>query len=145
MRVIRDLLVMERPGQMTAAQEPMPLKEAAPVELLKHFMRLHRQPPAWQRDLPGLLVRSGLSGLYTGVPDAPESYALLLKKETGPTTFVDLAAVRIERAEALCAALCSRPDHLRVVNEPWNSLFVSPLLSNGFLETGRQYELALNL
>jgi ribosomal protein S18 acetylase RimI-like enzyme len=145
MRRVRDLLIMERPARPSEGQQTPTLKEAAPAELLKHFARLHGQPPAWQRDLPSLLVRSGMLGLYLGEADAPEAYALMSEKAGDPTSLLDLAAIGVKQAESLCVALNSRPEALRVVNEPEQSPMVPSLLSQGFRETERQHEMLIDL
>ncbi|HWS54576.1 MAG TPA: GNAT family N-acetyltransferase, partial [Pyrinomonadaceae bacterium] len=62
MRVERDVLIMERAGDVTRPGDVGPLREAAAAELLRHFWRLHAVRPAWQRDLPSLLAAS-LRGL----------------------------------------------------------------------------------
>lgn len=146
MRVVRDLLMMERAGSPDAeAGAGGALQEAAPAELLNHFARLHVEPPAWQRTLPGLLIKDGLRGLYLGGRERPEAYALLSRRADGNTYLFDLAAADGEHARALCAALGGVAGTLKIVNEPEHSLFTKPLLAHGFVETDRQHEMLLNL
>ena len=46
----------------------------------------------------------------------------------------------------MTAALARRAEgQLRVLNEPEESLFMNPLLANGFVETDRQHEMLLVL
>ncbi|HEV7891119.1 MAG TPA: GNAT family N-acetyltransferase [Pyrinomonadaceae bacterium] len=148
LRVTRDLLLIERAAGVE--HEPRefeggPLEEAEPSELLLHFARLHRAAPAWQRDLPTMLA--GLSsGLRLGPRESPRAYALLSAGADGETYVTDLAAVSGEDARELTAALARGvAGHLRVLNEPEDSLFVEPLLANGFVETERQREMAIEL
>jgi GNAT superfamily N-acetyltransferase len=170
MRVVRDLFILTRtvdsddsaaaqvddssrveessPSKLedssTKAGESCSLKEAASAELLTHFARLHREPPAWQRDLPGLLAGRS-RGFYTGERERPRAYALLSKGTDGRTYITDLAASDAKDARELCAGLCSKVDTLRIINEPERSLFIEPLLANGFVETARQHEMLLDL
>lgn len=158
MRVARDLLVLERPGDAAAetdadpsapsstqAEPPPPLADAAPGELLGHFARLHAEPPSWQRDLASLLVKGGLRGLRLGGPPTPTAYALLAREADGSTFLVDLAADRADSAERLSDALARLPGTLKVGNEPGRSLFTRPLLARGFVERDRQHEMRLEL
>lgn len=156
MRVVRDLLVLARGedsgeengavegGGSFKAEESVSLKEAATAELLAHFARLHAEPPAWQRDLPALLV-ADLRGLRLGDPDCPDAYALLGTGRDGSTYISDLAAAEAEHAAALCVALKGVAGALKIVNEPEHSLFTEPLLANGFVETERQHEMQMSL
>jgi len=141
MRVERDVFIMERAGGRTG---PGTLQEAAPDELLQHFARLHAVRPAWQRDLPSLLVGK-LRGLRMGEPARPHAYALLgLPKDDG-TYLSDLAASDADAARALSEALDGVAGTLKIVNEPEHSPFVGPLLARGFVETDRQHEMHLSL
>ena len=103
MHVVRDLLMMERAEKPSAGESLPTLKEGAPAELLDNFARLHRQPPAWGRALPSLLVTDGLRGFYTGDQDQPDAYALIAARAPG-TFVVDLAAAEPVHAED-CAPL----------------------------------------
>jgi GNAT superfamily N-acetyltransferase len=148
MRVARELLLLERAGVAVAdsgAPGSSPLRDAAPAELLPHFARLHRVAPAWQRDLPSLLTGRS-RGLYLGEKARPEAYALLSEGPNG-NFLSDLAAPDAERASELCAALGSVAvaGTLKVINEPEQSLFAGPLLAHGFVETGRQHEMVMEL
>ena len=150
MRVTRDLVLLNHTRE-SVADAPRPtrrrtLKEAEPAELLAHFVRLHAARPQWSRDLPTLLLKSGLRGLYLGPRARPRAYALLSAVTDGATYFTDLAAESADDARELTAALTRRVEgQLRVLNEPEESLFVAPLLDNGFVETERQHEMLLVL
>ena len=154
MHVVRDLLILERaansggeayaPGGPAEFEASDSLKEAAPAELLKHFARLHAVPPAWQRNLPALLI-GNLRGLYLGVRESPRAYALLGTAQDGNAYITDLAAAEAADAAALCVALRGVAGALKIVNEPEHSLFIGPLLSSGFVETQRQHEMLLSL
>ncbi|MDT5295908.1 MAG: hypothetical protein QOJ76_2788 [Acidobacteriota bacterium] len=171
MRVVRDLLLLERAGSGGASadgdgasmggggasavagdaaggrlSEPggRLLLEAAPAELLSHFARLHAVPPQWSRDLPGLLVKAGMRGFYMGERAQPTAYALLTKADDGVTFLSDLAAADACSARELCAALCGLvKGPLNINNEPEHSLFIAPLLEHGFAETERQHEMLI--
>jgi ribosomal protein S18 acetylase RimI-like enzyme len=141
MRVARDLLIMERAER---AGGPASLDEAPAAELLGHFARLHAVRPAWQRDLPSLLV-ANLRGFRLGVADAPRAYALVGRALDGSHFISDLAAADADAARELCAGLTGLAPFLKIVNEPADGLFVGPLSENGFVETTRQHELRMDL
>ncbi|HKG13883.1 MAG TPA: GNAT family N-acetyltransferase [Pyrinomonadaceae bacterium] len=147
MRVVRELLVLERAEGRDAessALEGVSLEEAAPSELLPHFARLHTVAPAWQRDLPSLLV-AVTRGLRLGPRESPRAYALVSEGRDGKTYLSDLAAEDAGAARELSAGLASVGGALRIINEPEQSLFVAPLLEQGFAETHRQHEMAIEL
>jgi GNAT superfamily N-acetyltransferase len=141
MRVARDLLIMERGERAGAGPAPPEVPSAA---LLAHFARLHRARPAWQRDLPSLLVAS-LRGPCVGEPVSPRAYALVGRARDGGTYVSDLAAEDADAARELCALLDRLAPPLKLVNEPEESLFVGPLREHGFAETGRQHEMHMDL
>lgn len=145
MSVMRDLLILEHSGEPTRRKHSSVLKEAGPRFLLRHFERLHSEPPAWQRDLASLLAADNARGLYAGDHTAPDAYALFVNKPDGVTYLLDLAASAPQHADPLCAALAEWPGRIKVVNEPAGSLFMAALLSNGFQETDRQHEMACEL
>ncbi|HEX8136395.1 MAG TPA: GNAT family N-acetyltransferase [Pyrinomonadaceae bacterium] len=151
MKITRELIIFERDGLATSRpddegrRETPSLSEASASELLKHFHRLHRQPPAWQRDLPALVVMDGLRGLCLGERDWPKAYALLREGPGGVTSVVDLAAASAEAARALCAGLGQVAGPLRVTNEPEESIFNAPLKTYGFRELERQREMVITL
>lgn len=145
MRVTRDLLIFERTREAGIAEPPHELKEAEPSSLLRHFERLHAWSPAWARDFVSLLSAEELRGFYLGDRDAPDAYALLVKRPDGITQVIDLAAVDEVCADALAAGIAFRCGALRVVNEPEDSLFIAALTSNGFVEKERQHEMACEL
>lgn len=166
MHVSRDLLMLDRaapqsaPDNAAASKGAAParlkkagaglkktapgLKEAATLELLGHFARLHAAPPAWQRDLPCLLA-GRTRGLYLGARARPRAYALLSDWTDGNTYLPDLAASDAASAEELCTALAGLAGTLKVLNESEHSLFVGPLLERGFVETERQHEMVMSL
>ena len=148
MRVVRELLVLERPESQEArppARESVALEEAAKAELLPHFMRLHAVAPSWQRDLPSLLIGAS-RGLRLGPRESPRAYALFSETREGKKYLQDLAAADADAARELTAALSRRLEgFIGVINEPAESLFAAPLLENGFAETHRQYEMEIEL
>lgn len=150
MRVTRDLVLLDRdapPGRDAARGRPRrrPPREAEPAELLAHFARLHAAPPQWSRDLPSLLVRGGMRGVYLGRRARPRAYALLTLGTDGATYLSDLAASDSTAARELCDALARLEGPLKLINEPEQSLFVAPLLERGFAEVERQHEMAVEL
>jgi ribosomal protein S18 acetylase RimI-like enzyme len=148
LRVTRDLLIIERAAGVEHEPREIvsgPLEEAAPSELLTHFARLHSVAPAWQRDLPTMLA-SLSRGLRLGPRESPRAYALVSEGADGETYVADLAAESAGEAHELTAALaCLVAGRMRVLNEPEDSPFVAPLLENGFAETERQREMAIEL
>ena len=164
MHVSRDLLMLDRvappPDNAAASEGAAPaglkkaapelkktvpgLKEAATLELLGHFARLHAAPPAWQRDLPCLLA-GRTRGLYLGARPRPHAYALLSEWTDGNIYLSDLAASDAASADELCTALAGLAGTLKVLNESEHSLFVGPLLERGFVETERQHEMVMDL
>jgi len=118
--------------------------EMPPAALLPHFTRLHAVPPAWQRDLPSLLVRTGVGGLALGHPQQPTAY-LLYRYHAGEARILDLAAPSPDEALPLLEALQSRYPHIGSVNEPAESPLISAYLRRGFVETDSQFEMSLVL
>jgi hypothetical protein len=146
MRVTRDLLIMERPADWKASATPRGAapQEAPAEELLEHFMRLHTEPPAWQREPAGLLAAK-LRGLYLGPRSRPRAYALVKYTAEGEAHLSDLAAADARHARAMCAALGGLGCALRIQNEPGRSPYVAPLLAHGFTEVMRQHEMTMEL
>ena len=146
MRVTRDLLVLERAADDAppdARRAPAP-EESPAEELLRHYWRLHPEPPTWQRELPSLLAAE-LRGLCVGGRRRPRAYALLGHGRDGNTYLSDLAAADAEDAAAMCAALGRVDGPMRVINEPARGPYAAPLLEHGFRETMRQHEMTLEL
>jgi GNAT superfamily N-acetyltransferase len=147
MRTARDLIIYERGPDVAPSHSTAQLLEAPPAELLQHFQRLHRQPPAWQRDLAALLVMEEMRGLYLGEREMPQAYALFREGPNEKTYIVDLAARDPAEADALCAGLTSytQQKSLRIINEPESSIFCAALLAHGFVESERQHEMRMAL
>ena len=146
MRVTRDLLILDRPADyVLPAAGRRGLKEAPAAELLRHYWRLHAEPPAWQRELASLLA-ADLRGLYVGGRRRPRAYALLgYGRADGNTYLSDLAAADAAAAVEMCAALDRVPGFIRAVNEPERSPFAALLLEHGFREVMRQHEMVMEL
>jgi len=142
MRVTRDLLVLDRPADYEPRRGGA-LKEAPAEELLRHYWRLHLEPPAWQRELSALLA-ADLRGFYVGERRRPRAYALLGRGRDGNTYVSDLAAADAGHAEEMCAAL-DRVGPLKILNEPERSPFAAPLLAHGFTEVLRQHQMSMEL
>jgi hypothetical protein len=147
MRVVRELFVLERGERQDAeplAREGVALEEAKASELLPHFTRLHKVAPAWQRDLPSLLV-GFTRGLRLGPRESPRAYAVLAEGYDGKTYLPDLAAEDAGAAREFSAGLASLKGALGIINEPEESLFLAPLLEQSFVETARQHEMTIEL
>lgn len=147
MRITRDLLILERPADYAppAARRTAAPREAPAVELLRHYSRLHTEPPAWQREMAALLA-ADLRGFYVGERRRPRAYALLgYGRADGNTYLSDLAATDADAAGAMCAVLDRVPGRMRVINEPERSPFAAPLLEHGFREELRQHEMLMEL
>ena len=146
MRVTRDLLVLDRPEGHAppSAHGGGAPKEAPAADLLRHYWRLHPEPPAWQRELPALLA-ADLRGFYVGERRRPRAYALLGRGRDGNTYISDLAAASAEHAEEMCAALGGVSGPLKILNEPERGPFAAPLLAHGFVEVLRQYQMTTEL
>jgi len=147
MRVAREMFVLERAAAQGASPPPRDspaLEEAPRKELLSHFERMHAAAPAWQRDLPTLL--SGRArGLRLGPRERPRAYALVSGPVDGFNYLVDLAAEDAGAARELSAGLARVEGALRAVNEPEGSLFLAPLVENGFAVSHRQHEMEIEL
>jgi len=146
MRVTRDLLVLDRPAdyEPRGALRGGALREASAEELLRHYWRLHPEPPAWQRELSALLA-ADLRGLYVGERRRPRAYALLGRGRDGNTYVSDLAAADAGHAAEMCAALDRVGGPLKIVNEPGRGPFAAPLLAHGFKEVLRQHQMSMEL
>ncbi len=148
MRQRRDVRVLEwrRPDPLA---EPAPankaLAEPAPRALLAHFGALHPAPPAWQRDLPALLVRSGLQSLALLEGQRPRAYVLFSATPEGRYQVADLAAEHVDQARTLLAELQRRAQLVASVNEPAESPLTAAYDDLGFAEADRQHELAIDL
>lgn len=145
-RTLRDLLVLEwrRPEGHAPAGTPV-MGEAEPRALLRHFDALHRQPAAWQRDLPALLARSGLRGYALGPAESPRAYALVQPAADGAARIADLAATDEGAARVVADGLQARYARLISVNEPEGSPQALALAAAGFAEVDRQHEMELSM
>lgn len=143
--VVRDLLLLERKADVRDASSNRGLKEAAAVDLLRHFARLHLTTPQWTRDLPSLLVMQQLKGLYLGAPSEPDAYLLFETRPDGQMNIKDMAAAGEDKARELCSHLDNVAVHINLFNEPESSIFLEPLKAHGFIEFGRQHEMACEL
>lgn len=143
--IVRNLLLLERAAKTVDADHTGILKAAAAAGLLRHFVRLHQAPPTWSRDLPSLLVMENLRGLYLGDEAMPDAYVLFDVRADGGMIIKDLAAADVASAAVLCANLCRSRRQLIAFNEPEESVFITPLKERGFVEIGRQHEMACEL
>jgi RimJ/RimL family protein N-acetyltransferase len=116
-----------------------------PAALLAHFAALHPVPAAWQRDLPALLVRSGMLGLALMDGEQSRAYALLTPTADSGARVEDIGAVDVEQAATLLSALQMRYARLISVNEPTDSTLTPAFEATGFIEVDRQHELWIDL
>jgi GNAT superfamily N-acetyltransferase len=150
----RDLQIFDwrRPEDYQAARterqesaHQAQLIEAAPGWLLEHFAALHPAPAAWQRDLPALLVRGGLSGLALMEQEQPRAYALISSAADGAARIEDLGAQDARLATTLIGLLQARYTRLISINEPADSAITPAYAAAGFSEADRQHELWIDL
>jgi len=113
--------------------------------LLEHFTTLHPVSAAWQRDLPALLVRSGMQSLAIVANERPVAYVLFQLNAEGHAQIADLAAEQAHQARVLLAALQQRAQHILSVNEPADSPLTPAFDELGFTESDRQHELVIDL
>ncbi|MEN9933697.1 MAG: hypothetical protein RLZZ387_276 [Chloroflexota bacterium] len=146
--VTRDLLIVEwrRPEGFDQPLPPSNVVEASWAAPMRHFAELHPSPPAWQRDLPALLMRGAPRCLVldeAGDHGAPLAYALSYGDEAA--RIVDLGARDAAAAGPVLQTLQSRHARLSSVNEPAGSPQAEALLAAGFVEVDRQHEMELAL
>jgi RimJ/RimL family protein N-acetyltransferase len=128
-----------------AGDQQAVLVSRSPAALLAHFAALHPTPAAWQRDLPALLVRSGMVGAALIDSDQLRAYVLLTPLPNGGARIEDLGATDAAQAAMLLAALQARYTRLISVNEPADSTLTSAFAAAGFTEADRQHELWVDL
>jgi len=142
----RDLVILEWQGQARPAARPSPgFASAISPSLAERFAALRPRPAAWQRELPGLLVRPGMQVLAW--PEHGPTRAYVLFREGGDSTvrLIDIGAERADLLPPLLAALQARAEHLTLVNEPGDSPFVPVLMAAGFYLADRQHDMVLDL
>jgi ribosomal protein S18 acetylase RimI-like enzyme len=140
LRSRRELLVYswKRNDDAPAGHAPQ-AEEAAPAELLEHFGALHPAAPAWQRDLPTLLVREEMRGLALRSQNGLRGYLLYTGDER--VRLHDLAASDGGAARELLAALQACCSSIVSVNEPSDSPLTPAFPETGFAEADRQLDL----
>jgi GNAT superfamily N-acetyltransferase len=145
--VVRDLHLFEWNGddagsQASQAQETC--TSAQPHDLLQHFIQLHPVKAAWQRDLPALLVRSGMHGLAWKDDVGHHAYVLFSVRDT-TARIEDLGATRAEDAIHILQSLQANYAKLVSVNEPGDSPSSAAFLACNFQEVDRQHEMVIQL
>ncbi|MEI7643142.1 MAG: GNAT family N-acetyltransferase [Chloroflexales bacterium] len=143
--ITRRLLVMIwHPSDEDDNADPSPLVEVAPAELLNHFIGMHPAPAAWQRDLPALLVTSGLRGLAIPGDSGPAAYALVTGDTEG-LRLADLGARNVTSAHALLRGLQAQTRSLVSINEPTESSLTVAFYRAGFIIVDKQHEMEITL
>ncbi|NTW02744.1 MAG: GNAT family N-acetyltransferase [Oscillochloris sp.] len=144
--ITRRLLVFSwRPGDDDEDDEELPhLVDATPESLLCHFAELHPVLPAWQRDLPALLVGSGRRGIYLPGTSSPLAYALI-SGDTENTRIADLGAQNAQSAYMLLRGLQQHSHSLISVNEPAISPLTAAFYRAGFVVADEQHEMEIML
>ncbi|HYF65099.1 MAG TPA: GNAT family N-acetyltransferase [Herpetosiphonaceae bacterium] len=137
--IARDLQIFEWNRGEQAVPGSTGCAPADPAELLGRFRALHPAGAAWQRDLPALLVKPGLSGLALG-----EAYVVFSQRDA-TVRIEDLGAADAGQAATLLQALQARAAKIVSVNEPADSPVTAAFARCGFQETDRQHELSLPL
>lgn len=145
--VRRDLLILEwhREPDTTIPQPDSTIIAVPCDQLLEHFAALHPLPAAWQRDLPGLLVRGPMDGLAILEHYVPVAYVLFRTVENGMTHVMDVGARDSAHIAPLLHAVQARNEQISVVNEPAESPFIPAFLAAGFTEADRQHEMVIAL
>jgi GNAT superfamily N-acetyltransferase len=148
--IIRDLHLFEWVVDAEHATKVQPAQDKALCmpssrrDLLQQFMQLHPVRAAWQRDLPALLVRSGMQGLAWNDDAGHSAYVLFSERDT-MARIEDLGATRVEDAIYVLQALQARYVKLVSVNEPSESPNSAAYLACHFREVDRQHEMVIQL
>ena len=147
MTITRDLHVFEwnasKPHQAQFNPEQGRLTVVEPYDLLHHFARLHAVKPAWQYDLPALLIKPNLQGVAL-IEDGAVCAYVLCAERADEAIIQDVAAANAQDVVPLLRYLQSHYTKLVRVNEPANSPLAEAFFSTGFVETDRQHDLELS-
>jgi GNAT superfamily N-acetyltransferase len=144
----RDLRLLEWKRESHPNQErrlePLAIYPANMPEIVSSFHRLHSASPAWQRDLPSLLMQTDLLQIACIEQSELQGYALLKVKDDVVRIY-DLGASEIDIARKLLSSLQSYYKEIHSFNEPTDSPVTAAYDVCNFREYDRQYELGLAL
>lgn len=124
--------------------EPLAIQPFNRSEIASNFHRLHPVSPAWQRDLPTLMVDDNLLQITSTEGGKLHGY-LLFTVKNDIVRIYDLGAGEIEIAKQLLLGLQSRYKEIYSVNEPSDSPMTAVYDACNFREYDRQYELGMAL
>jgi RimJ/RimL family protein N-acetyltransferase len=144
----RDLRTLEWKRDSNPSQEktlePLAIQPANMLEIISNFHRLHPVSPAWQRDLPGLMVRPNLLQLTYTVQGKLQGYVLFTAKDDIVQIY-DLGAREEDIAKRLLSSLQSHYKEIHSDNEPTDNPITAVYDACNFREYDRQYELGITL
>ena len=129
----------------SAERDVSAVEAVEPHALLEHYAALHPLTPVWGRDLTSLREMDNLSGIALSVKWGPAPYVLYELDEGGTVTIMDIAALRVEQADALLSHL--KRMHRRIVcnNEPDGSLMLDAFAAAGFRNSAQRFEMMMEL
>lgn len=150
-RQTRVLRILEGDGPPDGAGGPT-AREIAPDQVLRDFGRLHPDPMPWQREADSFASLEDLRAVAVGDPDAPRAALLYQPGKDGGVRVLDVAtagegdAAADAVASLLASAASRQPGQtLRLLNEPAGSPVDHALSRLGWRESGRQFEMELEL
>jgi RimJ/RimL family protein N-acetyltransferase len=144
----RDLRTLEWKRESNSSGEkrlePLAIQPVNMLEIISNFYRLHPVSPAWQRDLPGLIVRPNLLQLTYTVQGKLQGYVLFTAKDDIVQIY-DLGAREEDIAKRLLSSLQRHYKEIHSDNEPTDNLITAVYDVCNFRESDRQYELGMAL
>ncbi len=144
----RDLRLLEWRCDSNPSQEkmlePLAIQPINMLEVVSNFHRLHPVSPAWQRDLPSILLQRNLLQLTCTKQGKLQGYVLFTAKDDIVQIY-DLAANESDIAKILLSSLQSHYKEIHSVNEPTDNPITAVYDVCNFRESDRQYELGMML
>ena len=122
----------------------LPAQPANMPAITECFHRLHPVYPGWGRELPQLLMHTGLLQLQLTQANRMAAYVLFWVKD-GSAKIADLCAETPEQAAQLLAELQTYYAKIVSTNEPADNPINTAFDPLGFREFDRQYELWMDL
>jgi RimJ/RimL family protein N-acetyltransferase len=124
--------------------EPLAIQPVNMPEVVSNFHRLHPVSPAWQRDLPSILLQHNLLQLTCTKRSELQGYVLFTAKDNIARIY-DLGANESDSAKMLLSGLQSHYKEIYSVNEPTDNPITAVYDMCNFREYDRQYELGMAL